>query len=225
MRSVATGVASGLAYAVYTLMGRASSGVGLDPWTTLLYTFGAAALCLLAVNIVPGSAAIPGAASHPAELLCLGSALGGWAVLLLLAAGPTVIGFGLYNVSLTRLTAGTANLVLTLEPVFTAAVAFLLLGERLTPRQLAGAALILGGVAALRLLEGARPQGEAAPPRRGGTFEEPVPREPVAHGDGNEGCDGAGREGGRAERPQATLEPPSGSLHEIPVLRGTKRNA
>lgn len=170
---VATGVASGLAYAVYTLLGRASVRLGLDPWTTLLYTFGTAALCLLAANLAPGAAGIPGAAPRPTGLLCLGGAVDAWAALLLLAAGPTVMGFGLYNVSLTRLTAGTANLVLTLEPVFTAALAFLLLGERLAPGQLAGAALILGGVAALCLLEGARLPGAAAPRRPG--HEEAVP--------------------------------------------------
>jgi len=38
--------------------------------------------------------------------------------------------------------------------VFTAVFAFLILGERLTAIQLAGGALILGGVVVLRLFEG-----------------------------------------------------------------------
>ena len=151
---IVTGVTSGLAYAAYSLMGRSSSRRGIDPWTTLLYTFGIAAVVLLAANLVPSAGSLPGGAARPADLLWLGHSTRGWAALLLLAGGPTVVGFGLYNVSLTRLPAGTANLLLTLEPVFTAAAAFALLGERLTPSQLAGSALILAGLVALRLSEG-----------------------------------------------------------------------
>ncbi|HTT72213.1 MAG TPA: DMT family transporter [Anaeromyxobacteraceae bacterium] len=158
---VLLGVASGLCYALYGLFGRTAAERGHDPFTTLLYTFGFAALYLLALNLVLGPA-LPGAASRPSELLWLGGSLGGWGLLFALAAGPTVVGFGLYNVSLGYLPSSVANLVVTLEPVFTAITAYLLLGERLTPGQLVGSALILLGVLALRVFE-ARPGG--APPR------------------------------------------------------------
>ena len=84
----------------------------------------------------------------------LGSAPAGWGVLLLLAVGPTVLGFGLYNVSLGYLPSSVANLIATLEPVFTAVIAYLLLGERLTGTQLVGSLMILAGVASLRVYEG-----------------------------------------------------------------------
>jgi len=42
----------------------------------------------------------------------------------------------------------------TSEPVFTAVIAFFLLGERLTGMQLAGSLMILGGVLFLRVQEG-----------------------------------------------------------------------
>jgi drug/metabolite transporter (DMT)-like permease len=46
------------------------------------------------------------------------------------------------------------NLIVTLEPVFTAAIANLLLDERLTWIQVSGAVVILAGVVMLRISEG-----------------------------------------------------------------------
>ena len=149
---ILAGVLSGLSYAAYSLMGRSAAQRGLNPWTTLLYTFSFAAVVLLAANLLPGQL-LPGAAAAPADLFWLGGALAGWGVLFLLAAGPTVAGFGLYNVSLTYLPSSVANLIVTLEPVFTAATAFFLFGERLNLVQLAGSGLILAGVVFLRLFE------------------------------------------------------------------------
>ncbi len=74
-------------------------------------------------------------------------------MLFLLAAIPTVAGFGLYNVSLSYLPSSVANLVVTAEPAFTAFFAYLLLGERLNLVQIAGSLLILGGVVFLRVIE------------------------------------------------------------------------
>jgi drug/metabolite transporter (DMT)-like permease len=148
-----TGVLSGLAYAIYTLMGRKASQDGLNPWTTLLYTFFFAAVFLLIANLTLRGA-LPGAAAHPADLLWLGDRTAGWIILFLLAAGPTVAGFGLYNVSLVDLPSSVANLVVTLEPVFTAIIAYVLLHERLNPTQIYGGLLILAGVIFLRVYEG-----------------------------------------------------------------------
>ena len=75
----------------------------------------------------------------------------GGGVLVLLAVGPTVVGFGLYNVSLTHLPASVVNLVVTTEPVFTGLLAYLLLAERWSAAQAAGAVTVLLGVVVLRL--------------------------------------------------------------------------
>ena len=150
---ILTGVFSGLGYAVYSLMGRSAAQRGLNPWTTLLYTFTFAAGFLLLVNLLPAGI-VPGTAVQPADLFWLGRAAAGWAALILLAAGPTVAGFGLYNVSLSLLPSSVANLILTLEPVFTAVLAYALLGERLTAVEIVGALLILSGVGLLRLRNG-----------------------------------------------------------------------
>ncbi|HUK12021.1 MAG TPA: DMT family transporter [Thermoanaerobaculaceae bacterium] len=153
---ISTGVLSGLLYAAYSVLGRAASQRGLDPWTTVLFTFASAAVFLAALNALPGGW-VPGAAARAADFLWLGDRVSGWAILFALAAGPTVIGFGLYNVSLAYLPSSVANVILTTEPVFTAAIAYALLGERLSTAQVAGSAMILSGVVFLRLHERSAP--------------------------------------------------------------------
>lgn len=150
---IVTGVLSGLSYAIYSLMGRSASQRGLNPWTTLLYTFGIASVFLLALNALPDQV-LPGTASRPADLWWLGDALKGWGVLILLAAGPTVLGFGLYNLSLKALPSSIANLIVSLEPASTAVIAYVLLGERLSRVQVAGSLILLGSVIFLRVYEG-----------------------------------------------------------------------
>ncbi len=166
---ILTGILSGLGYAIYSMMGRSASQRGLNPWTTLFYTFGFATVFLLLFNLLPGGF-LPGAATCPADLFWLGNTLVGWGILFLLAAGPTIAGFGLYNVSLGYLPSSVANLVATLEPAFTAMIAYLLLGERLNWIQLGGSLLILMGVVFLRVYEGwlgDLPTSDTAQPRPG----------------------------------------------------------
>ena len=153
MMGIFAGVLSGLCYAIYSVMGRSASQRGLNPWTTLLYTFGVAGVFLLLFNLLLGSI-LPGGATHLSDFIWLGDAVVGWLILFALAAGPTLLGYGLYNVSLTYLPSSVANLIVTLEPVFTAIIAYLLLNERLNPAQLVGGAMILTGVVLLRLYEG-----------------------------------------------------------------------
>jgi drug/metabolite transporter (DMT)-like permease len=147
---VITGLASGVAFAGYSLFGKAASDRSINPWTTLVYTFGAAAVILFGYNFL--TPYLPQGVSST-NLLWLGGAAMGWLVLLVLAIGPTVGGYGLYTVSLTYLPASVANIIATLEPSMTAALAFLLLGERFTPPQWLGSILIIAGVIVLRLGE------------------------------------------------------------------------
>ena len=162
---ILTGILSGLGYALYSLLGRSASQRGLNPWTSLLYTFGAATVILLLVNLLLGGI-FPGAATRPSDLFWLGSALAGWIILFLLAAGPTVLGFGTYNVSLTYLPSSVANLIVTLEPAFTAVIAYVLLGERLNGLQILGSLVILTGVVLLRVYDGwLAGQNQPEPPR------------------------------------------------------------
>lgn len=175
---IVAGILSGLGYAVYSLFGRSASNRGLNPWTTLLYTFAFAAVFLLFFNLFP---ALPGAAGQPADLFWLGSAVGGWLILVLLAAGPTLLGYGLYNVSLSLLPSSVANLILTLEPLFTALIAYPLLGERFTSAQVAGGVMIMGGVFFLRLYEGRRAARRARAKKRAESAA-PLGQRPVTPG-------------------------------------------
>jgi drug/metabolite transporter (DMT)-like permease len=148
-----SGVLAGLMWAIYSLMGRSAAQRGLNPWTTLFYTFGFAAIFMLFVNLI-SAGHIPGAAIQPSDFLWLGKAWIGWGILFLLSVGPTLCGYGVYNVALTYLPSSVVNLIATSEPVFTAITAYILLGERLTWIQIIGSLLTLGGVVFLRIYEG-----------------------------------------------------------------------
>lgn len=147
---ILTGLLSGLAMSGYSLFGKESARRGMSAWTALAYTFGIAAFILFFGSwllpsflggVPAGNSFIPSLENN------------GWAALILLAVGPTIGGYGLYTLSMSYLPASVVNLIATLEPTFTAAQAYFLLGERFTLEQVAGSLLILGGVIALRISE------------------------------------------------------------------------
>jgi drug/metabolite transporter (DMT)-like permease len=159
---VGVGLANGVVFAAYSLLGKTSSRRGVNPWTATLYSFAFGAAFLLLMQRLDGLwwlfrplVAGPGGWREAAL---------GWGTMLVLAIGPTLGGYGLYTVSLTRLPAATANLIATLEPGMTAGLAFLFLGERLTGPQLLGGSLILAGVGLLRLGDRAVQAARIAPP-------------------------------------------------------------
>ncbi len=149
---ILTGILAGLFYAIYSLFGRSASQRGLNTWTTLLYTFAAASVFLLIFNLLPFN--LPGAAGQAGNLFWHELGLSGWLVLIFLSAGPTLLGFGTYNLSLNYLTSSVANLIATSEPVFTTITAYFAFGEQLSPIQLIGGLLVVGGVVVIRLSEG-----------------------------------------------------------------------
>ena len=83
----------------------------------------------------------------------LGTQWDGWIILAILAVGPSLVGFGLYTMSLRYLQASTAGLIASLEPALTA---ILLCAKRLSPglsaTWLVGAHCGLGAVLALPYL-------------------------------------------------------------------------
>ena len=136
---VLCGIGVGLGFALYSLFGKLSAP-RYNPWTATAYSFGLGAFFLLLTQ-------------RPAQLFSMGNAPLGWLTLFVLGAGPTLVGFALYTVSLGYLPVSVASLIATLEPVFTAIMAFFLLGERLSTVQFVGALLILFGVITLRRKE------------------------------------------------------------------------
>lgn len=149
------GVLSGIGYTLYTLGGRIASERRYPVWNTILYVFAFSAVYQLLFNQLLLMFPLATLQSMAGDLLFLARAAEqiqwrGWLLLLILAAGPTLMGFGLYNMSLKTLPLAVANLILSMELVFTAIIAYFLLAERMTPLQLAGSTLIMGGVLMLR---------------------------------------------------------------------------
>lgn len=149
------GMLSGIGYTLYTLGGRIASERCYPVWNTILYVFGFSAVYQWLFNTL--LTLFPLAAFHgmAGDLWFLsqgaqGIQWSGWLLLLTLAAGPTLLGFGLYNISLKTLPLAVANLILSLELVFTAVIAYFLLGENMNQLQLLGSALVMGGVLMLR---------------------------------------------------------------------------
>ena len=70
-----------------------------------------------------------------------------WIILIAIAVVPTVIALRTFLAGLARIGPARAAVVSSLEVLVTMALSLTLLGERLGPRQWAGAALILGAVA------------------------------------------------------------------------------
>lgn len=158
---IITGLLSGLGFAAYSIMGKASAERSINPWTAMLYSFGFGAFFLLLYNLFPANLPVVDSFRN---LFWLDGAWMGWAVLVILAVGPTIGGYGLYTVSLSYLPVVVANLIATLEPVMTALLAYFLLGERFTIPQLLGSALIIAGVILLRVSGGRRASGGKGSP-------------------------------------------------------------
>src|SRR5215218_2531502 len=133
------GLASAVLFAAYLLSAELAGRRGAEPATTLLWGF------LVAVAIwslaVPwwswpwGSLADPGVAGAVLGVGLLGTLL------------PFALAVGAVRV----ISAATAGIAATAEPVFAAAFAWLLLGQRLNPAQLAGAGLVVAGVVLAQL--------------------------------------------------------------------------
>ncbi len=143
------GLLSGLIYAFYAVFGKLSADRGINPWTSTFYLFIFAAMALLVLNLLPFKV-LPGQAPNLATLFTFSKDPMAWLFLILLTI-PLVVGYGLFNQSLTILPSSTANLILTLEPPLTAILAWLILRERLLPLQLLGTVLVLSGVLLVRL--------------------------------------------------------------------------
>jgi drug/metabolite transporter, DME family len=128
----AIALTGGIGLAVYTLMSKIVLRK-YSPWTVMFYglLFAVPTVTLLQdMHEVSRAATLPGALP--------------W--LIGLAIGPSLIAAMLYNACLLDLPASVASIVSTWEPVVATILAFLVLGERLAPIQLVGAALIIGSI-------------------------------------------------------------------------------
>lgn len=134
---ILVGLVTGVTWATYAIIGQFISR-RYSPWASLFYAFLFGAILLLPLQLFAG------------DILGMGAQWNGWAILLFLALGPTLVGFGLYTVGLSQIPASVVALIATLEPVFSIILAFFLFNEVLELPQLIGAGLILLAVMLLR---------------------------------------------------------------------------
>jgi drug/metabolite transporter (DMT)-like permease len=151
---LAAGLASAVLFAAYLLSAELAGRKGAEPATTLLWGF------LVAVAI--WSLAVPWW-SWPLALLADPGVAG--AVLGVGLLG-TLLPFALAVGAVRVISAATAGIAATAEPVFAAAFAWLLLGQRLNPAQLAGAGLVVAGVVLAQLAGRGGPGASRLGPRR-----------------------------------------------------------
>jgi len=137
---VLAGLASGLAYALYTIFGKTALR-RYTPLTTLTYTLGFGTIFLGTLALATG--VIPRA--HPSS---------GWIALVYLALVTTLLAQALYLAGLRYIDAGPASLLATVEPVTAAMLGYIVLGEQLEGLQIAGGVLVVGAVMLARARAG-----------------------------------------------------------------------
>lgn len=123
----AFGLASGLAYALYTVLGKRIRR-RYDVATTILWAYGIGA-AVLALAAPPWRVLL----DHPPAL----------GVILLMTLGPTLLAAVLFYFGIHHVDASTASMLATVEPVVAAFLGVAWLGEALSPSTVAGTALIL----------------------------------------------------------------------------------
>src|SRR5215218_9520183 len=152
---LAAGLASAVLFAAYLLSAELAGRKGAEPATTLLWGFLIAA-AIWAVAAPWWSWPVDALADPKVAAAVVGVGLVGTLVPFALAVGAVRV-----------ISAATAGIAATSEPVFAVVFAWVLLGQRLNLAQLAGAALVVAGVVLARLASASR--GAAARPGRPGS--------------------------------------------------------
>ena len=125
---IALGLGSGVAYALYTALGKRIRG-RYDALTTILWAYGIGAT-VLAVAAPPWAVLI----DHPGAR---------W-IILLMAIGPTFLAAIAFFVGLRHIDASAASMLATIEPVVAALLGWAWLGEGVGGDAVAGIGLIVG---------------------------------------------------------------------------------
>lgn len=133
LRGTLFGLMTGVSMALYTIFGKRALS-RYSPWTVVLYAFGAGTLFLA----LGSGGRLLAAAHYPAAA---------WLWILGLALIPSLGGYTLYTLGLRDLPASQASVIATWEVVTAAALGWLCYGEILAFPQIAGAALVCGGIA------------------------------------------------------------------------------
>ncbi len=127
---------SALAFASTTLLGEKGMQ-RYNPWASLAYALLFAALSLNAVQ-------------RPLQIATMAYTLGQWAAIFYIVVFGTLIPFGLYLLGVNYIRSTRTIITATLEPIAAAFMAFFLLGEVLSPLQLAGGASVIMAIVLLQ---------------------------------------------------------------------------
>lgn len=140
-------VAAPVIYTTYILLGeRVMESVPAAGASAVIFTGAALAFCVLAA--LSGHLAAPQTA-------------GAWAAGLAIAVVPTMVAISLFMAGLPRIGASRAALLSTWEPVVTVLLAFVILGDRLSPVQVFGGLLVLLAVVVVQAAHLWRPGPQA----------------------------------------------------------------
>lgn len=131
---VVLGLCAGAAYGLFTLLSDRLVP-GRSRIVVMTYMFGISAIVMAVITIAVGESLSP--VGWDAAL---------WWLLIGIVAVPTIAAVVLYLGGIRRLGPARAALASTTEPVFTIILSWLVLGERLTVLQIAGAALVIAGI-------------------------------------------------------------------------------
>ena len=144
LAGLAAGLASAVLFATYLVTAERAGRRGAEPATTLLWGF-LIAVAIWAVAVPWWSWPVATLADPKVAAAVVGVGLIGTLVPFALAVGAVRV-----------ISAATAGIAATSEPVFAVAFAWVLLGQRLNLAQLAGAALVVAGVVLAQLASASR---------------------------------------------------------------------
>ncbi|MFJ3928476.1 DMT family transporter [Streptomyces sp. NPDC090022] len=156
---------SAAGYAAMTLQTRSRGrrGAGGDVLVTTAWSLAVGTVCLLPLALAEGLLPHTG---EPARVLWL---------LVYVAAVPTALAYACYFAGAAAVRAATVSVIMLIEPVGAAAIAVLVLGERLTGAVILGTALLMTAVVALIAAEARRAADGTAGGEAGGEAPDAAP--------------------------------------------------
>jgi drug/metabolite transporter (DMT)-like permease len=134
---IASGLASAVAFAIYSLMGERGMH-RYSPWTILFYAMSFASLTWHILY-------------SPFSYITAGYNAAQWAWIFYIAVAGTILPFGLYLTGINYIRSTRASITATLEPISAGFIAFFVLQEAMAALQIFGGVLVISAIALLQL--------------------------------------------------------------------------
>lgn len=130
-----------IGYALYLIVVKQARGNHHDTMSIIVWSSGTAAAIMFAIAAVAGETILPRTVEN-------------WAVVLALGIVAHVFGQGLVAFGMRKAPVGLASILLLIQPVIAAIAAWLLFDETFTPVEMAGALMVLFGLAVASRVRG-----------------------------------------------------------------------